>query len=390
MARVKGFDGLRALAVLAVMLFHVDRRIAGGGWIGVDLFFVLSGFLITTLLLREHARNRRIALADFYVRRFARLYPALLVMVVACLPFAAYLGYKSQAEGYVVTAAVTLTYLSDIAIFLSGHAYGRFTHTWSLAVEEHFYLLWPVVVVLLRGRRRFVLAAALGGATLSFLATAFGSGRTVFDKGTPVAYFAPHTRMFELLLGAAAAALVFSRAGHGPGRQLDRLVGVRVGGVLRPVAPALAPLGLLGLGAVMVYAGAVPRSEGFTLQLLAAGLTSCLLVLGVYLAQGSALVRALEWAPLAWLGTISYGIYLFQSPILKLADHYLDSGTLSQLLVWLPLTVGAAALSNRFLEAPVRDWARRRLTASAPHATLPQQSHGTAAAKVEVDAGSLR
>ncbi|WP_158220919.1 acyltransferase [Kineosporia sp. R_H_3] len=389
MARVKGFDGLRAIAVLAVLLFHID--LVGGGWIGVDLFFVLSGFLITTLLMREHARTRRIAIADFYVRRAARLYPALLVMVVACIPFAGYLGYKGDAEGYVVTAAVALTYLSDVAILVSGHAYGRLTHTWSLAVEEHFYLLWPLVVVLLRGRRRFVLAAALGGATLSFLATLLGSGRTVFDKGVPVAYFAPHTRVFELLLGAAAAALVFSRAGHGPGRQLDRLVGGRVGGVLRPAAPVLAPLGLLGLAAVMAYAGVVPRSEGFTLQLLAAGLTSCLLVLGVYLSQGSALVRALEWAPLAWLGTVSYGVYLFQSPIFKVAGHYFGAGPVTDLLVCVPLTIGAAALSSRYLESPVRDWARRRLTASAPHAPLPQQQgHTAAAAKVEVDAGSVR
>src|SRR3546814_6270958 len=167
-------DGLRAVAVLAVMVFHAMTGFATGGFLGVDVFFVLSGYLITCLLLVEHHGAGRIAISAFYLRRALRLYPALLLMLAVYLLAAPWLFPEASVSSHARDALLAGTYLSDYSYaFFKEPFYLK--HTWSLAAEEHFYLLWPL---LLGGMLRFgpaMLIRLLAG----LLLLAMGSGSNV-------------------------------------------------------------------------------------------------------------------------------------------------------------------------------------------------------------------
>lgn len=175
--RVVAFDGIRGLAILAVMGAHAQIRGTQGGSLGVDMFFVLSGFLITGILVAERDHRATVSLRNFYVRRVLRLYPALLLVVVLSLLVLPQLGTPGEPAPRLTdwghSALVALTYTTNIVGYLGSSWGGLFGHTWSLALEEQFYLLWPPVLVfgLYRGWSRNRLAAiALAGFALSTLA----------------------------------------------------------------------------------------------------------------------------------------------------------------------------------------------------------------------------
>ena len=149
---VPALDGLRTFAVALVILVHVSSRVAPGGWVGVDVFFVLSGYLITSVLLREQAAKGDISFRDFYIRRVLRLMPALVLLVVGDGVLAALFGGPSPNK--LLDAAAALTYLMDAEAFSHVSDLSTLGHTWSLAVEEHFYIVWPLVLVLVLRLRR--------------------------------------------------------------------------------------------------------------------------------------------------------------------------------------------------------------------------------------------
>jgi peptidoglycan/LPS O-acetylase OafA/YrhL len=197
-------DGIRALAVFAVFASHVGWGRMVGGWIGVGIFFVLSGYLITSILMVEWQRTGAIALRSFYLKRLLRLYPALLVMLVGCALFAPVFGNGGTAKGYLFSAAATGLYFQDFIAGITGSAHGAFLHTWSLAVEEQFYMFWPPALILILRKRASVLVWALAGTAVSWILLLFttrGRAGTV-----PATYALPHTRAGELLLGCALAA----------------------------------------------------------------------------------------------------------------------------------------------------------------------------------------
>ncbi len=346
-------DGLRAFAVLSVMLYHGGVAIAGGGFLGVDVFFVLSGFLITTLLLLEFEATGGLDLPAFWGRRARRLLPALFVVLVAVLVYAAFLRGEA-AESVRSDVLATLFYVSNWWFILSGNSYFQqfqdpspLTHTWSLAIEEQWYLILPLVLVLLlpRIRSRRVWAIALGALAIGSALLMAILHRAGSDPSRE--YYGTDTRLQALLVGAMLAC-VFT-----PGA-VERF---------RGLARWLAPVALTGLLLVVVLAtdsGDWLYSGGFLLvALLAAAL------LAAVLAHPQGWIAAgLSWAPMVWVGRISYGLYLWHWPVyVVLSPERTGVSGPGLLALRVAVTFGVATLSYYAIEMPIRRGALAKLTA---------------------------
>lgn len=363
-ARFAGLDGLRALAVIAVIVYHCFPGVLPGGFIGVDVFFVISGFLITRLLVAEHERHGRIDLRRFWQRRARRLLPALITVVVVCCTAAWLIGGDVLVGigRQVLGAATFSSNWLDIAAGGSYFARGTpelFRNLWSLAVEEQFYLLWPLLVIaLLLTRRRWLqilLVSALALASATAMAALFHPGA----DATRV-YFGSDTHSFGLAVGAALAFLV---AGL---RSVDLNAGeTRTQRFIRSWLPTVGALSLIGVCAAawLLHDDADATYRGGLL------LTSLLTALVIWAAvtPRSRLGRALDVAPLRVIGERSYGLYLWHWPVLLLVTAVLPSAAESAAgssaeapMQWLAggvtvlLTVVAASVSYRFIEQPIR------------------------------------
>jgi len=370
---VPGLDGIRAFAVLAVMAFHNFSWLPGGFY-GVDAFFVLSGYLITSLLVSEWRGSGTVRLGRFWAGRARRLLPALFVLVAGVGLIAA-LWPSAFGPVDLLPGAIATVFYSANWYFIGAHA-SYFTalgppspllHTWSLAIEEQFYLVWPLVVlaVLGTGRQRwrrwwrrdsaagpgvgmspvgrarrlewlFVLASVGAAASALLMAVLAPTG-----GATTRAYYGTDTRAQALLVGAALAT-AFARWG-----------GARKPGGRRLLA-GVACVGALGTMAswwLISYTSSLAFHGGFLLVSLAAAA----LIAGVVQAPRGPVAVGLSWAPLRALGRISYGVYLWYWPVLLVmtgvrmhADGWLLFGER------VAVTVGLAAISYRFVEMPVR------------------------------------
>jgi peptidoglycan/LPS O-acetylase OafA/YrhL len=347
-----GLDGVRALAIGAVLLYHSLPAALPGGFLGVEVFFVLSGYLITSLLLAEWGRHQRLDLPAFWRRRARRLLPALLALLLVALAFAAVWlpGEVAQLRGDVLAA---VGYVANWRAVLEQRPYfevvGRpplLQHLWSLAVEEQFYLLWPLL--LLAGLRWLPRPALLG----LVLAGAAGSAALMAGLAQPDAdpsrvYYGTDTRASGLLLGAALA-FVWS-VERPPARVhagLLHLVGI---GSLA----ALVVAGLrLGETAPLLYRGGFVAVDLATVGLLAVAVHPK--------ARPEAWLLGLP--PLRWLGERSYGLYLWHWPVVALTRPELDVPLdgMPLLLLRLGATIVLAELSYRFVELPVRTGALGR------------------------------
>ncbi|WP_285101200.1 acyltransferase family protein [Promicromonospora sp. MEB111] len=351
--RIPGLDGLRAVAVVAVVAFHLAPAWVPGGFLGVDVFFVVSGFLITTLLLREVAGTSWIRLPRFWVRRARRLLPALALVLVTSIPVARLVepdltvGIGRQLLG-AVTFSTNWVEIAAGTDYFDESQPELLRILWSLAIEEQFYLAWPVLLVLLlitvrsaAWRVRIVAAGALvsAAAMALLLMPAYGTG----VDPTRV-YYGTDTHAFGLLLGAAVT-LRWAKAG-------PALWGVR--------ARVLPPLALAGLVALFLLL----RSDSpvtYPLGLLAASLLALVLVqaCGAARVEPTWFTAALEAPPLRWVGERSYGIYLWHWPVACVVTAAVGAqpGT-----VWwgvgtgltVALTVVLASSSYRWVEVPVR------------------------------------
>jgi peptidoglycan/LPS O-acetylase OafA/YrhL len=345
--RIRGLDGLRAWAVLAVIAYHLAPASVPGGFIGVDVFFVVSGFLITTLLLRELEERGRVSLPGFWLRRARRLLPALAVVVVTSL-VAARLVSTDLLVGIGRQVLGAATFLTNWVEIVAGSSYFDATQPelfqpfWSLAIEEQFYVLWPLLLVLLlvvlrswRARAAAALVAALGSAVLMALLHE--------PAGDPTrVYYGTDTHAFGLLLGVAAA---FAWRG-GLGVPLNR----RLARWLPPAA--LAALTVLVL--VLQDQGTATYRGGLVL----ASLLALAAVVGCTTGE-SRYVRALEARPLTWVGERSYGLYLWHWPVVLVVGAIVVAAPGTAAWWWgtglsLALTFALAAASYRWVELPVR------------------------------------
>ncbi|HVL23598.1 MAG TPA: acyltransferase family protein [Thermomicrobiales bacterium] len=337
-------EGLRAVAVVMVLLNHAGWTALGGGFVGVDVFFVLSGFLITGLLIREVERTGTVSLPQFYARRARRLLPAgTLVLLATVLASYAWLGEhraNSVADDarWAALFAANLRFISQGTDYLGAQAPpSPLQHYWSLAVEEQFYFVWPILIMLVAiiGRRwplRPKLGVALTGIILASLA--WSVHQTTVDGTT--AYFSPFTRASELAIGALLAVVA---------PLLPRLP--RVSGI------AMSWLGVALIGVSAFVIGPTTPFPG--LAALAPVLGTALAIAGGTTAPGGGAEVVLKRWPLQWLGKLSYSLYLWHWPLLVLAagraGH--DLALAENLMICL-VALALAAATYALLENPLR------------------------------------
>jgi len=352
-------DGLRAFAVLAVMLYHGDVTWARGGFLGVDVFFVLSGFLITSLLLTEYQRWNGIDLFAFWVRRARRLLPALFVMLLFVAVYTAILVIPESRRDIADQGIATLAYVSNWWEILNDQSYfaqfiapSPLNHTWSLAIEEQYYLLFPVLIagwLSLRGGRLRYLPTVLAFGTLAsawWMAAMFTPGQ---DPSR--VYFGTGTRMQDLFVGATLA------AGLAVGRRAGR--GWTSGTNSRLLSSA--PIAAMVLMVVIMFTTDDHASwlyqGGFLLFCLLCGVV----VFGTAHLPTSWVTRVLSNRSLVAIGVISYGLYLWHWPIFVwLTPERTELSGISLLAVRFAVTFVVALISYRFIEEPVRSRAVNR------------------------------
>lgn len=346
-------DGLRAFAVLSVFAYHLDAGWAQGGFLGVDAFFVLSGFLITSLLIGEWAQHGTLSFAAFWARRARRLLPALLLVLLGVAAFAALQVPAHQLDRLRGDGLATLFYGANWRFIESGQSYfDLFTeasplrHMWSLAIEEQFYLVWPLITFaclrLARGRRWLLGGVCVTGAAASITAMA-----VFYDPSDPSrAYYGTDSRAHLLLIGAALA-LILAR--WSPQR-----------GAARSSVHAFGLLGGLGCLAAWIW---VPDTASWMYRGGYAVFGVCVAAVITSAVQPGrfALRSFLSIGPFVWIGRISYGLYLWHWPVIVFASPArtgLDGPTLATLRV--ALTFALATVSFYLVEQPIRRGALRR------------------------------
>ena len=350
--RFAGLDGLRAIAVTLVVIYHLLPGTLAGGYIGVDIFFVISGFLITALLLREREDTGRIRLGSFWLRRARRLLPALALVLLVCCSAAFVIGGDTLVDlGEQVIGASTFSYnwiaIADGSSYFDETAPELFRNLWSLAVEEQFYLAWPLIIMVLarpalsRLRGWIVGAAAIASAVAMTVLFSMGADSTRVYYGTD-------THSFGLALGALLAIVTVAAS-------RERAAWSTRGRVLATLSGSIAIVALAALAVVMSTDAALVYRGGLAL-------VSVLTATAIFstLVPGGLLGRVLDLPPLRWIGERSYGLYLWHWPVFVLTAAALpavsssDSGTLVIAGIALLITVLAASASYRWLEQPVR------------------------------------
>lgn len=344
MQRRPDIEGLRAVAVLSVLLFHAGVPALSGGYVGVDVFFVVSGFLITSLLVNERSESGRISLADFYSRRARRILPVSSVVAVATL-VASWVWLEPLRLRTLATDVLGVaTFSSNIVFAGRGADYlqsslppSPLQHYWSLGVEEQFYLVWPLLLALVcwRAASRSDVVRRIGFVSLSVGVGSFLACMALMETSQPWAFFSPHTRAFELAAGAFVAVLPAPRS--------------RVVSVASAVA---AWIGLLGVAATVVVFNESTRFPG-PWALVPVAATAILLRGGNCWRFGPSVLLGLS--PLQWLGSRSYSAYLWHWPILIVGAAAVSrSLTVGEGLACTALALVLSELSFRIVENPIR------------------------------------
>jgi len=331
-------DGLRAIAVLPVIFFHAGIGFLSGGYVGVDIFFVISGFLITTIILSE-IEDGSFSLANFYERRARRILPALFFVMLVSLPFAWMWLLPSDMKDFSKSLIAVPTFSSNI-LFWSESGYWGVTnelkpmlHTWSLAVEEQYYIFFPIFLMIMwKIRKRWILSSVLILALISLTASHWGA----YNKPTANFFMLP-TRLWELAIGALIA---FYLIRNNKAFQPNKVV-----------REALGSIGLLMITyAVLMFDEATPFPSLYT---LVPTVGAALIIL---FASSETLVgRFLSTKIFVGLGLISYSIYLWHQPLLAFSRHgsFYQPSTLV-LSALAALSIPLAYLSWRYIEKPFR------------------------------------
>jgi peptidoglycan/LPS O-acetylase OafA/YrhL len=400
---VTALDGIRGFAVLAVIAFHTGQSWALGGFLGVDVFFVLSGYLITTLLLVEWRRTGSIGLGGFWSRRARRLLPALLLVLVGVGLYALLFARDADVRGIRHDALATVGYVANWRfIFAKAGYFATFSfpsplrHMWSLAVEEQFYLVWPVTALVLlrtfRSPRALLVFAALGSfASMIAMAALFHPGR---DPSR--AYYGTDTRAHTILIGVILAVLLLDRT-HAASRARSR---------------ALELTGLSGAAFLLWTCASVDGQRAFLYRggsALVAIATAAVIASVVTTTFPHPLARILALRPLAFAGELSYGLYLWHWPIvLVITRARTGLSGIPLLSARVLVTFVIAYLSWSLVEMPIRRGALRTrppgvlapvglvltivvlVVTTLPTRVLPNRVFGDIAAASPLPAGFVR
>ncbi len=346
---------MRALAVIAVVLFHSTLGIAPGGFLGVEVFFVISGYIITRALLAERRAAGRIDLGRFWMRRARRLLPALFLLLLTAASYSVLFDGNGVADlRHDIVAA--LVYVTNWDLIVTGETYfdsferpSLLRHLWSLAVEEQFYVVWPLVIGggLAVLRRRLLLTLILAGVAASGLAMAL-----LYEPGGEVTriYYGTDTRASGLLIGAALA-FVWNA---GPREVRTGLIG----------RSSTALLGLGGLGGLAAFLVLIDGGTPFLYQggFVLVGLSTAALIVAAT-AERSMIASALGTPLLRWFGVRSYGIYLWHWPVMMLTRPGVDVpfDGVPLFVMQVAITLWLSEASYRWVEVPIRTGALGRL-----------------------------
>ena len=374
-----GLDGVRAFAVLAVMAYHGGLTFQPAGFFGVDAFFVLSGFLITTLLVTEWADTSRIALRSFWARRARRLLPALLVMLVFVVLYARFVAAPGTYPNLRWDSIAALFYSANWRFIVSGQNYfvqtgpvSPLLHTWSLAIEEQFYIVWPIVVLAVMRFRHTRSARALKGLFAVSVIGALASGLEMALLFNPASdptrvYFGTDTHAQCLLVGAALATgiALWRRRQTSP--------------VSARAQTLLSAAGLLGAGVCgwtwsqWQYGQTLVFRGGF----LIVALSVAAVILSAVLHPAGIVSTGLSWAPLRFIGRISYGMYLWHFPLdIALTGARTGLHGTPLFLFRTLVTVAVSTVSFYALERPIRSG--RALSVARARVVAPAAVIGTA------------
>ena len=371
-------DGLRAIAVLSVLAYHFGADWAQGGFLGVDMFFVLSGYLITSLLLVEWARSGRIQFAAFWARRARRLLPALFLVLIAVAIWARIELPSNQWRAIRLDALWTFFYTANWHFIAAGQSYFSSTpsplrHTWSLAIEEQFYLVWPLVVLgalyFARGKH-WLLTTICGVGIVGSLVVLSSTYHEDADPSRP--YYGTDARASQLLVGALLAILLLHWT---PRARNARLI-------LQWLA---IPASIL-----IIYAFVEASDRGATLYrggFLVFAVCTAIVVAAIVQETRNPLKAGLSLAPMRWVGRVSYGVYLWHWPIaVALTPQHIGISGWELDLLRVAATFAVAALSYYLVELPIRQ--RRFKQVWTPRLALPAAAGLTIAVILVATAGA--
>jgi peptidoglycan/LPS O-acetylase OafA/YrhL len=340
-------DGLRALAVVLVMMHHdnagraTDHGLVQGGYIGVDIFFVLSGFLITSILLSDHSKTGKTVSGRFWLRRARRLLPPFVVLMVLISIYAVVASPNTGMSDIRGQAIATLLYFENWWVIAGHGGLVPLSQTWSLSIEEQWYLVWPFMLAGLlwvaRGSRRALLACVLGCACLSAMVMAFSYSAANYSR----VYNGTDTRAWQLLAGAALAVALAGR---------PQLQG-------KAARAWVEVVGIVGLVAIFVSAANMDAADAwlYPYGLLVVTL-GAVAVIAASIQDGSPVLRrVLGWKPFVALGVISYGVYLYHLVVYSvLTESRTDIGGFELTLVRFAVTFAIATASYWLVEKPIR------------------------------------
>ncbi|MCB8816730.1 acyltransferase family protein [Desulfosporosinus shakirovi] len=351
-----GLDGLRALAVFAVIAYHLKLTWVPGGLLGVSLFFVLSGYLITNILLKQWEQSGGIDLKDFWLRRARRLLPAFFVMlavvmfwVMLCAPERLAVLKQEALAGVFYTSNWYLIF-HQVSYFESFGPPSPLGHLWSLAVEEQFYLFWPLLLVM--GLRCFRQRKWIIGGTIAVALTSAAAMALIYIPGHDPSrvYYGTDTRAFALLVGAVPA-MVWPSWKMNPDLSAKKRMALDLAGSLGLLVV------LLMIGKTNQYQTSLYQGGLLLYSVAAAGLVTVLAHPASYLG------RLFGWGPLRWLGECSYGIYLWHYPVIVLTNPVVNGEGLnySRSLWQIAISIILAALSRYLIEEPIRYGRRKQV-----------------------------
>ncbi len=349
-------DGIRAVAVVGVLLYHASVAWIPGGFLGVDVFFALSGYLITTLLLLERRDTNRIDLVGFWSRRARRLLPALFAVTVFVIVYARFFADPVELSRLAGDALAALLYVANWRFIFTNQSYfeqfaapSPLRHTWSLAIEEQWYLVWPIVVSLgYRAGRHASRNWAIGLVAVAGVSALWMAWLFHPDADPSRVFYGTDTRAQPLLLGAALAFALNERT-------LSRLTGY--------VLEGLGAAGLLAI-ALLFHFGNDQAAWMYRGGYLLVACVTCVVIAIVVQPSPSVAKTALAFGPLPLIGRLSYGLYLWHWPIyVLLTEERTGRSGFTLLFLRLAVTGVVATLSYNFIEMPIRHGAHRRLAA---------------------------
>ena len=336
-------DGLRAVAVLPVIFFHIGFPFFSGGYVGVDVFFVISGYLITSIILKGPEKGS-FSLKGFYINRARRLLPALSFMLAITIPIALIVMLPANLDAFFRSVIATLFFSSNLYFWRQTNYFSDaaelqpLIHTWSLGIEEQYYLLFPIFLIFLWKRKKILIPTAIS--LVFLLSFVFGTwGPELFNFSRATAYYLLPTRGWEILLGSISALFLYNKAfTESPLFYHCRSI-----------------LSLIGFGmifyAILMFSPSTPYPSTYTLMP-----TVGTFLIIVFNSKSSFLHKLLSINLLVYVGLLSYSAYLWHQPLIALSRHYLlDFPGITTNLLIVILTFVMAYISYKFVETPLRN-----------------------------------